>query len=230
MPARRDGTDRRRNLWQLPPDRQSETQSAHRHQEFPAPDSSASVDSSPLAPPAPFSPAKPSSPAMAQRWLCSELLNLGWVDAHGHNSAITVNLEEIWREGAQVEAEEALPEGLPVRLTKDPEDHAASSFPGELRGVVTACLDSGTGFAVEIVFSPGYAWQPESFPLSHGVNTADLERKAAEARNHTLAAEDSPNGPGSVADCEKRASAARAVAETVEQGSLYQLASHSANR
>jgi hypothetical protein len=141
-----------------------------------------------------------------------------------------VNLEEIWREGAQVEAEEALPEGLSVCLSKDRENPVPPAFPGQLRGVVTACHDSGTGFALEIAFSPGCTWQPDSFPLNHGVSTADLERKAAEARSHTLAAGDSPNGPNSVADCEKRANTARAVNETIEQGSLYHLASHAANR
>jgi hypothetical protein len=164
------------------------------------------------------------------RWLCSELLSLCWVDVTGRKAAITVNLEEIWREGAQVEAEEPLPEGLTVCLTKDPENPDASAFPGELRGVVTACLDSGTGFAVEIAFSADNAWEPENFPPSHGVNTAELERKAAEVHRQSPAAGDTPGGPGSAADCEKRASAARAVSETIEQGSLYHLVSHSANR
>lgn len=174
----------------------------------------------------PLMPSAASNPLPGGRWLCSELLSLCWMDATGRKSSITVNLEEIWCEGAQVEAEEALPEGLQVCLTKDPGDPAASTVPGELRGIVTACHDSGTGFAVEIVFSPGYRWQPESFPPEHAVNTADLERKAAEASRHAPAASASPQDPASIADCEKRAGLSRAVSETIEQESLYRLATH----
>lgn len=222
MPAGKDATDWHRTFGQPGHD-------GLRQDALPVSDPSDPVNSPPHGP-----PAEP-SPASGDRWLCSELVSLCWADVTGRKYAITVNLEEIWREGAQVEAEEPLPEGLSVCLTKDPDNPAAAStnelrFPGELRGVVSACLDSGTGFAVEIAFAPGHAWEPDSFPPSHGVNTAELERKATEAQRQTPAAGDTPEGPGSVADREKRASAARAVSETIEQGSLYHLVSHAANR
>lgn len=171
-----------------------------------------------------------SEPEVQPRWLCSELVQLHWPDAAGRRCTQIVNLEEIWREGAQVEAEEALAEGLSVSLTRMADAGPDAVLAAELHGVIASCLEIGTGFAVEILFSAGSAWHPGQFPPAHALDPVELERKAAEACRETSAPESGNGAPSPSGDDQIRASRARAVAETIEQGSLYRLASHASGR
>lgn len=192
-----------------------------------------------------------SSPGMeaiapGDRWLCSELVTLHWKDASGAGQTQTANLEEIWARGAILDAEEFVPNGLTVRLF--PEEggaHAESSgtasetlpATGELRAFVCDCRRSATGFTLSVEFQEGWEWTAERFPLTHGVNSLELQKKAAAAASAGAAGKsgggaagpDSAEHSGTADPAVAKEAALRATDEALEQGSLFCLALH-ANR
>lgn len=88
-----------------------------------------------------------------QRYLCSELVALRINSADS-----TVNLEEIWHEGAAFESDEPVAEGVPVELR---------CGPAFFSGKVTLVEPHEFGWRVEVEFSPLTPWNPEQFRPQH---------------------------------------------------------------
>jgi hypothetical protein len=87
------------------------------------------------------------------RYLCSELvaLKVGLTTS-------TVNLEEIWPEGAVLEAESAVEDGAHVEIR---------SGDVLLAGRVVRVELHEFGWRVEVAFSPLTPWDPEKFRPQH---------------------------------------------------------------
>ncbi len=87
------------------------------------------------------------------RYLCSELvaLKVGSITS-------TVNLEEIWPEGAVLETEGAVEDGAHIEIRS-----------GEvlLAGRVVGVELHEFGWRVEVAFSPLTPWDPEKFKPQH---------------------------------------------------------------
>ena len=87
------------------------------------------------------------------RYLCSELVAL-----KVGSTTSTVNLEEIWPEGAVLEAESAVEDGAHVEIR---------SGDVLLAGRVAGVELHEFGWRVEVVFSPLTRWDPEKFKPQH---------------------------------------------------------------
>lgn len=179
------------------------------------------------------------------RWLCSELVVLEWVDETGVSRSQTVNLEEIWPQGAILDAEEYISAGTRLRISPESARHesapeASSMLHQEsadaepsiaLHATAAGCAESDTGYALRIEFGAGSEWDLERFPLSHAVSSRTLRCKAAElaAGVSTEAGEDTPRAPRTVTSAAEDA-AGRATDEALEQGSLFCLALQASRR
>ena len=151
-------------------------------------------------------------------WLCSELVTVVWADGPGAARTQVANLEEIWSQGAILDAEEFVPGGTGLRLS-------AESNRDELHATVSECRRSATGFALSVEFHAGSEWSPDRFPLAHAVNSRELQNKAAEA-----AAANPHTHPEAEAGAPAITPADRAADEAVEQGSLFCLALQATRR
>lgn len=156
------------------------------------------------------------SSAPGGHWLCSELVTVEWVDGSGAARTQVANLEEIWSQGAILDAEELVAGGTALRLSPE-------SCQDELHATVSECRRSATGFALSVDFHAGSEWSPDRFPLSHAVNSRELQEKAAVAANpHTHP--EAEVGPAAITPAD------RAADEAVEQGSLFCLALQATRR
>ncbi|HVW83715.1 MAG TPA: hypothetical protein VHB50_03505 [Bryobacteraceae bacterium] len=97
----------------------------------------------------------------APRYLCSHLVQLNW-----NGGSMTVNLEEVWREGAVLDAEEAAPEGTTAEIRCGSE-----FFTGRLIHVTRGDF----GWRIEMEFSPLTPWSPERFRPQHLIDLSMLE-------------------------------------------------------
>ena len=97
----------------------------------------------------------------AKRYLCSELvaLKVNAVDT-------TVNLEEIWQDGATFESEDPVVEGVLVEL------RCGSAF---FAGKVTQIERHEFGWRVEMEFSPLTPWNPVQFRPQHMLDVSEME-------------------------------------------------------
>lgn len=185
-------------------------------------------------------------------WLCSELVRVHWTDASGAERTQVANLEEVWPLGAILDAEVYVASGTVARLLPeaDPNEPVANIPAGgasrtirELRATVCECRSGATGFTLSVEFPAGSEWDFERFPLSHAVNSGELQAKAAQAaagdspenpdRNQSGSDSSANSGPASAADADTTASKAakhRAADEVLEQGSLFCLALHATRR
>ncbi len=185
--------------------------------------------------------------APGDRWLCSELVSLHWTDSSGAPQSQTANLEEIWPSGAILDAEEFVPNGLTLTLLPEvgsaqTESSGAASeaapSPGELRAFVCDCRKSAAGFTLSVEFHAGSEWSAERFPLTHGVNSLELQKKAADTAKADAAGNSGnggagPDSAGSLESADSAASkeaALRATDEALEQGSLFCLALQAGRR
>jgi hypothetical protein len=89
----------------------------------------------------------------APRYLCSDLVTLRIGAAES-----TVNLEEIGRDGAAIESEDPIADGVRVEI------RCGSVF---YSGKVTQVDRHEFGWRVEIEFSPLTPWTPEQFRPRH---------------------------------------------------------------
>ena len=96
----------------------------------------------------------------ARRYLCSELVAL-----KVNSVETTVNLEEIWQDGAAFESEDPVVEGLPVELRCGP-----ACFSGK----VTQIERYEFGWRVEVEFSPLTPWNPEQFRPQHMLDVREI--------------------------------------------------------
>lgn len=185
-------------------------------------------------------------------WLCSELVRVHWTDASGAERTQVANLEEIWPFGAILDAEAYVASGSVARLSPEADRNepaanvpagGASGMIRELHATVCECRSSATGFALSVEFPAGSEWDFERFPLSHAVNSEELQAKAAQVAagdspadpdsNQTGSDSSANSGPANAEDGDTTASRAakhRAADEALEQGSLFCLALHATRR
>jgi hypothetical protein len=100
------------------------------------------------------------------RYLCSELVVL-----KHDSSETTVNLEEIWENGAAIEMDNGMAVGEKVEL-----------LCGETRlaGKITLAAKHDFGWRVELGFAPGVKWTAELFQPQHMLNPQELKGKKAQ--------------------------------------------------
>ncbi|MCZ2155037.1 MAG: hypothetical protein LC114_14245 [Bryobacterales bacterium] len=174
--------------------------------------------------------------AAEQRWLCSVLVVLEWLDENGTSRSQTGNLEEVWPEGALVDVEKHIPDGTRLRIELEKVQAADSANPPEttdsalhtvLEATTLDSMRSATGYALRIEFLPGSQWDLERFPLAHAVSADELQRKAnalAAGASESASAQ-TGNVASGVADAVNRA-----ADEALEQGSLFCLALQAGRR
>ena len=158
------------------------------------------------------------APPPGEHWLCSELVTVQWADGAGDERTQVANLEEIWSQGAILDAEEFVSDGTGLRLSTE-------SCQDQLHATVSQCRRSATGFTLSVEFHAGSEWSPERLPISHAVSSRELQNKVAEAA--TGDPNTHPNeggGPAAIAPAD------RAADEAVEQGSLFCLALQATRR
>jgi hypothetical protein len=101
------------------------------------------------------------------RYLCSELVVL----QRGDDQA-TVNLEEIWTDGAAIETDDVLAMGEMVEL-----QCGGNRFPA----IITLVAKHEFGCRVEMDFAEGVTWKPEIFHPQHMLDPQTLLGKKAES-------------------------------------------------
>jgi hypothetical protein len=99
----------------------------------------------------------------APRYLCSELVTLR-VSSIGS----IVNLEEIWREGAILECEDAVEDGVAVEMQCGDVVFAGRVIQVERHEV---------GWRVEVEFSQGTPWDQERFQPRHMLDASQFDGK-----------------------------------------------------
>lgn len=99
----------------------------------------------------------------ARRYLCSELVAL-----RVNGTDLTLNLEEIWCNGAVFEAERAVEAGARVEL------RAGSAL---FAGRVVRVEQHEFGWRVEVEFSPLTPWSVERFRPLHLLDVSELKKK-----------------------------------------------------
>jgi hypothetical protein len=97
-------------------------------------------------------------------YLCSQLVEL-----FSGGKTQWVNLEEIWRDGALLECEEAVAIGA---------EAAILAGEAQLRGVVSRVDQDEFGWQAEVTFSDGAVWSIETWKPSHLLAPRDLEHDA----------------------------------------------------
>lgn len=102
----------------------------------------------------------------AQRYLCSELVTL-----KVNSAEFTVNLEEIWQDGASFDSEEPVGEGVPVEL------RCGAAF---FAGKATQVERHEFGWRIEVEFSPLTPWNPDQFRPQHMLAVSDESESQAE--------------------------------------------------
>jgi hypothetical protein len=103
-----------------------------------------------------------------QRHLCSQLveLRIGTAEPGLHQDAnFTVNLEEIWTNGAVLESEEPLEEGAKVEIRCETAFFAGSIVHAERHEF---------GWRLEMEFSPLTPWNVEKFQPEHLLDVSKL--------------------------------------------------------
>jgi len=99
------------------------------------------------------------------RVLCSELVELTWTGLTGCQEHAVANMEEIWRTGATLDTEQALPEAGEVGLRLGSE---------ELQARVLYCQQTLAGYRVGLQFLGSNQWNPERFVPAHAVELGSL--------------------------------------------------------
>ena len=91
-------------------------------------------------------------------FLCSELVEARCVDPGGRGYTRTANLGEIWRAGALLEFETAIPERAVIRLQVQSREY---------RGRVESCRSDVLGYTVEMKFAPDCRWDRDQCEPDH---------------------------------------------------------------
>jgi len=111
----------------------------------------------------------------SNRCLCSELVEVGWVDAFGRRRKQVANLGEIWQKGAVLESESPIRTGSEVQIRC-----RGAAFIGK----VTRCSSDFVGYLLEVEFAPGVEWRRELYEPEHFFDPSRLNSPAA---RHKLA-------------------------------------------
>ncbi len=117
----------------------------------------------------------------SNRCLCSELVEIAWVDAFGRRRKQVVNLGEIWARGAVLESES------PIRASSEVEIHCRGAV---FQGKVARCTSDFVGYLVEVEFAPGVEWSRQAYEPEHFFDPAAMQpptaRQKLAAKNYEM--------------------------------------------
>jgi hypothetical protein len=105
------------------------------------------------------------------RMLCSELVDVHWVDTHGRRRQAVANLEDISTSGLCLQMDGPIRLDTVVRICHPK---------GEFRGVVRYCLYREIGYFLGVQFLPGCAWSPEQYQPQYLLDLRTLVDLSAE--------------------------------------------------
>lgn len=115
------------------------------------------------------------------RMLCSELVDVYWVDRQGRRRKSLANLEDISASGVCLQMDD------PIRLVTEVRICHAK---GEFQGSVRYCLYREIGYFLGVQFLPGCAWSPETYQPQYLLDLSELvERSARRADKKPQAAQ-----------------------------------------
>jgi hypothetical protein len=105
------------------------------------------------------------------RMLCSELVEVFWVDPQGRRRKAVANLEDISAGGLCLQMDGPLRLDTVVRI-RHPK--------GEFRGVVRYCLYREIGYFLGVQFLPGSVWSPDEYQPQYLLDLRTLVDRSAE--------------------------------------------------
>ena len=91
---------------------------------------------------------------LEERFLCLEMLKVSWVDDSGRGASECAIVAEIWRSGAILQTETAIPKGAILTV-------AAPN--GSVRAEVTDCSRDDYGFVIQMTVNSPECWFPHSY-------------------------------------------------------------------
>lgn len=101
-----------------------------------------------------------------RRSLCSDLVKLEWLDRRGVVRESSAVLEDISPEGACLQVEAPVPEGLDAQISH-----------GDEWGMpcrTAYCIFREIGYFVGVVFDAGANWNPEAYAPSHLLDPTEI--------------------------------------------------------
>lgn len=90
--------------------------------------------------------------------MCSELVTAHWTDSFGQEQEATVNMEEIWEEGATLQFEHPMRPGVQVEFLAGPVRFAGS---------VAESKTDFVGHLVRLEFAAHFRWSRELYEPDH---------------------------------------------------------------
>ena len=115
------------------------------------------------------------------RFLCSELVTARWEDVFGRKCEEVVNLEQIWRSGAELLFSRPVRAGTPLRFAA-----GRASFSGK----VTRCTADFLGYLVELEFTAGCEWSRKEYEPEHFFDPRSLLPREELKQKNTRLLED----------------------------------------
>jgi len=119
----------------------------------------------------------------ATRMLCSELVDVHWVDRTGRSEKALANLEDISLSGVCLQMDSPVPLDTMLRIC-----HPR----GEFQGSVRYCFFREIGYFLGVQFEPGSNWSPQAYQPQHLLDLRTLVLRSAER------ADDEPEDPQTV--------------------------------
>ncbi len=115
--------------------------------------------------------------------LCSELVDVHWVDHTGSSRTALANLEDISLSGVCLQMDDPVPLSTALRICHPK---------GEFQGSVRYCLFRDIGYFLGVEFEPGCSWSPDIYKPQHMLDLRTLVLRSAER------AEKKPDDPPTV--------------------------------
>jgi hypothetical protein len=106
----------------------------------------------------------------AARMLCSELVDVHWVDRMGSSRKALANLEDISLSGVCLQMEGPVPLNTVLRICHPK---------GEFQGSVRYCLFREIGYFLGVQFEPGCDWSPDAYQPQHMLDLRALVLRSA---------------------------------------------------
>ena len=92
------------------------------------------------------------------RMLCSDLVEVFYLDETGHPRRATANLEDISLSGICIQVDQPIPLGAAVHVS-----HSKGTFQGSVR----YCLFREIGYFLSVQLAPDCQWSPDTYSPEH---------------------------------------------------------------